>query len=409
MRDHYAPQDDHIDLTIVGLGPAGLSACIEAAKLGLHVRALTKKQDYARGQRFKLYPHTMTFLDSLEDSLDPKDARFFEKMVQDDSIQTKDLEKFLRRKLERYSELVTIIELAEDNPITNIQHDSNDNITYLSLRDGARYAVTHLLGADGTKRTISRLVREGLGIPISYNDCITQDRYPYHAAVQLFKDPSKPPSEYSLHSEAEQGWDPLPFAEPEPLTLILANRMGFDRNPTKFSYTGEIPKLIFAATGAVQLELLKIWAVVQIAKQYKEPGLASQLDFRQSKKFEHSKDKLKATAFDMHLTVCNQAVFALPNGYYAPIGDARRTPNYKLAHGLHDAIVEGIEFVRCLHGRTMDIRRYEALITQIDQSLDQDSFLYLAPNYTENPSTAVSPTTTDEASSDEETGSFVKK
>ncbi len=409
MRGHYAQQDDHTDLTIVGLGPAGLSACIEAAKLGLHVRVLTKKQDYARGQRFKLYPHTMTFLDSLEDSLDPRDARFFQKMVEDDSIQTKDLEKFLRRKLDRYSNLVTIIELTDDNPITTIQHDSNDHITYLSLGDGTRYAVTHLLGADGTKRNISRLVREGLGIPISYNNCATQDRYPYHAAVQLFKDPTKQPLEYPLHSEAEQGWDPLPLDEPEPLSFILANRMGFDENPTKFSYTGEIPKLIFEATGAEQLELLKTWAVVQIAKQYKEPGLANQLAFRPSKKFEHSKDKIKATAFEMHLTVCNQAVFSLPNGYYAPIGDARRSPNYKLAHGLHDAIVEGVEFVRCLYGRRFDISRYEALITHIDESLDQDSFPYLAPIYTENPSTAVSPTTTDEASSDEERSSFKQK
>ena len=135
-------------LTVIGLGPGGLSASIEAAKLGLRVVVFTRKQDYVRGQRFKLSPNTMGFLDSLENTSDPLDTNFFDKMVEDNSIQIKDLEQFLRRKLEDFRDLVTIIELDDTNPITAIQHDSSQNANYLSLADGTRHYFTHLIVAE---------------------------------------------------------------------------------------------------------------------------------------------------------------------------------------------------------------------------------------------------------------------
>jgi|GEM_PF-3783393 len=262
-------------LTVIGLGPGGLSATIEAAKLGLRVVAFTKKQDYVRGQRFKLAPNTLGFLDSLENTSDPLDASFFDKMVEDNSIQVKDLEQFLRRKLEDFRDLVTIIELDDTNPITAIQHDSSQNANYLSLADGTRHYFTHLIGSEGAKRTVANLVKTG--------------------------------------------------------------------------------------------------------------ALLQQLDFRPSQRYAKAKDKVKACAFTMHLSVCTQAAFKVQGGYYAPIGDARRTPNYTQAHGLHDAILAGIEFARCIRAdNTFDVARYEALFAEIDAAL-QYSCAYFAPFYTEDP------------------------
>ncbi len=370
-------------LTVIGLGPDGLSATIEAAKLGLRVVAFTKKQDYVRGQRFKLAPNTMGFLDSLENTSDPLDASFFDKMVEDNSIQVKDLEQFLRRKLEDFRDLVTIIELDDTNPITAIQHDSSQNANYLSLADGTRHYFTHLIGSEGAKRTVANLVKTGLEVPIEYQNC-TQERHPYHASVQLFANKHKR-TVTPLQSEADLGW---PEHLGEPTSFVLTDHQGAvepDTKIGKFSFAGEIPESIFTAPEALRADLLKNWAILQIAKEYSEPALLQQLDFRPSQRYAKAKDKVKACAFTMHLSVCTQAAFKVQGGYYAPIGDARRTPNYTQAHGLHDAILAGIEFARCIRAdNTFDVARYEALIAEIDAAL-QYSCAYFAPFYTEDP------------------------
>ena len=370
-------------LTVIGLGPGGLSATIEAAKLGLRVVAFTKKQDYVRGQRFKLAPNIMGFLDSLENTSDPLDASFFDKMVEDNSIQVKDLEQFLRRKLEDFRDLVTIIELDDTNPITAIQHDSSQNANYLSLADGTRHYFTHLIGSEGAKRTVANLVKTGLEVPIEYQNC-TQERHPYHASVQLFANKHKR-TVTPLQSEADLGW---PEHLGEPASFVLTDHQGAvepDTKIGKFSFAGEIPESIFTAPEALRADLLKNWAILQIAKEYSEPALLQQLDFRPSQRYAKAKDKVKACAFTMHLSVCTQAAFKVQGGYYAPIGDARRTPNYTQAHGLHDAILAGIEFARCIRAdNTFDVARYEALIAEIDAAL-QYGCAYFAPLYTEDP------------------------
>lgn len=364
-------------LTIVGLGPGGLSAAIEAAKLGFRVEAFTKPR-YSRGQRFKVYASTMGFLESLEDPNDPQDMLFFEKMIDDDSIQIKDLEKFLYRKLALYSDLVHIITLDDSNPITEILYDTSQQANYLRLLDGTKYYFTHLIGAEGIKRTVARLVKEGLNVPIDYQDC-TQDPHPYHASVQLFANKNKSCSS-PLKSETELGW---PTDGRAPTALILTNHP--DKEPNKFSYTGEIPQLIFTAPEHVQTELLKNWAILQITKEYPNFSLLQHLDFRTSRKDTQGKNKLKALTFRMNLSVCRQAAFQIHNGYYAPIGDARRTPDYKIGHGLHDAIAMGIEFARCIcKDNTFAVTRYESFIARIDTALAH-GYAYFSPHYTEDP------------------------
>lgn len=383
-------QGEHcVDIAVVGLGPGGLSAALEAAKLGLKVLAITQKRDYVRGQRFKplSVPHTIGFLDSLENPCDIEDRAFFEKLEVDNSLQIKDLEKFLFKKLSNYPDLITVVELSDDNPLTTVQYDETIHHPYLSLLDGTRYYFVNLLGADGAKRNVSRMVMEGLNIPVLYENC-SQTAHPYHAAVQLFFSPKQSLTTKPTDSEKDLGWQNHPQI---PDSLILSNQA-----KTKFSFAGDIPNSIFSATGERQLELLKNWAALQIAKEYGNLSLLGQLDYRQSKKYLKSKDKVKACTFTMSLSVCTQPLFPLAGGgYYAPIGDARRSPNYKISHGIHDAILAGIEFVRGVRNHDMD--SYRTIINEIDTALNE-GYMHFAPFYTEvysdSNSKSLSPSTT---------------
>ena len=134
--------------------------------------------------------------------------------------------------------------------------------------------------------------------------------------------------------------------------------------------------------------------------------MLQQLDFRPSQRNAKAKDKVKACAFTMHLSVCTQAAFKVQGGYYAPIGDARRTPNYTQAHGLHDAILAGIEFARCIRAdNTFDVARYEALIAEIDAAL-QYGYAYFAPFYVEDPRSNCRDNTSSIGTTDSETDSL---
>lgn len=361
-----------VDIAIVGLGPGGMSAALEAAKLGLKVLAITQKRDYVRGQRFKplSIPNTIGFLDSLENSTDPADTLFFEKLKADQSVQLKDLEKFLFKKLSNYPDLITVVELGSDNPITAVQYDEMAPYPYLSLLDNTRYYFRNLLGSDGAKRQVSQMVKEGLDLPVTYQDC-SQPRHPYHASVQLFF--KKTPSHSKrAGTEKELGWSERQLPE----SLILHNHAR-----TKFSFVGEIPDSLFVTKDERQLDLLKNWAALQIAKEYGDLSLLNHLDYRQSKKYPQSKDKVKACTFTMNLSLCTEAVFPLAGGgYYAPIGDARRSPDYKKGHGIHDAMLAGIEFVRGIQNQ--DMNPYRATILAMDTELNAGD-LYYAPFYTE--------------------------
>ena len=95
-----------------------------------------------------------------------------------------------------------------------------------------------------------------------------------------------------------------------------------------------------------------------------------------------------ATTFQVSLVKSNQALYPLPHGVYAPVGDARRTPNYKLGHGLNDALQCGVEFARCIRrdGGLFDQERYQALVDKVDQNFDKKT-AFIQQDSSSDPST----------------------
>jgi len=81
-----------------------------------------------------------------------------------------------------------------------------------------------------------------------------------------------------------------------------------------------------------------------------------------------AKDSLRATSFSMSLTECQQTIVSLESGKFAQIGDARRTPNFYLSHGLNDAIIAGLEFSRAISRNSFE--EYKSKIQGMDAYID---------------------------------------
>lgn len=343
MPDRYDTEGTSADLAVVGLGPGGLAAALRAAQMGKRVVAFTNRSEYVRGQRLLIDKTTAAFLKSLIDPKDPEDRRFWTRYQAEKVIQTKDIERFLYRKLSSLPN-VSIVQLDASCSIQSVGKGEARKASYIQLSNGDKYYCRNIVAADGAKHGFADLMNRDLGAGITYRRSAVQERHEYHAAVQLRVKPGEKPSRIIPQSFVKRmlfyvrcGWE----ASYQPRHYILPNK-----NKTKFSFAGEIPRRIYEERDeATRDELLKEWVGEAIFREY--GYRPDQLEYRVSKK--ESKNRLKATAFKMEMTECEKPVVPLcGDGFFVQIGDARRTPNYTLGHGLNDAIALGISFAHGL-------------------------------------------------------------
>lgn len=361
--------DTLYDLAVVGLGPGGLMAALEAAMSGKNVVAFTDRESYVRGQRLFVRDDALSHLLSYFNPRDPTDRKLWTRFSNEGhTAQAKDIERYLFRKLiERPN--VTIVQLNKtDKVIEAVGHDvSKENATYVQISDGSKYHCHHLLETDGAKHSLSSMVARDLSCPISYVKNALQDQHPYHAAVLLHLKPGEKlpiaPPDLGTHSQKmrffrELGWD-KPY---DPHCYV-----GSNESHTKFNFTGAIPESIFRAPESERKIMLQKWASEVI---YQELGIRpEQLEFRVSRK-SPAKDKLQATVFNVEILISQNSIIPLPGGgYFSQVGDCRRTPYYRVGHGLTDALAGGYAFANVVNDK-MTIDEYRQMIHQMDESLD---------------------------------------
>lgn len=341
----FDEEDSAADLAVVGLGPGGLAAALQAAKRGKKVVALTDRTDYIRGQRLKLSRDTVIFLMANSDKADPEDRLFWQKFKLEGDAQLKDIERFLYRKLLKEPN-VQIVQLDKQTPksIQSVGKGEEDSANFIQLQDGTKYYCRNILAADGAKHSFADMINTHLEAGISYRTSPLQERHHHHAVVQLqLKAGEIPGSPVKLdivekmRSLGEQGWD----KSYQPKHYIFPNA-----SKTKFYFAGEVPKEVFEEKDdGTRADKLKKWASKAIYEKY---GITEdQLEFRKSEKTP-AKNRLQATAFEMQIVICKKPVVDLSNGVFSQIGDARRTPNYHLAHGMNDSIRGGITFANAI-------------------------------------------------------------
>jgi len=293
------------DLAVIGLGPGGLAAALEAAKLGKKVVAFTDRDRYIRGQRMKLNPDVIEYFKSLVQfneidpfdfdplnevrlvPLDKDDEKFLEKIKADNNIvQIKDIERFLLRKLKSYSDLVTIVPVDRkgDSPDKKMSEVGKieDGTSYIAVGE-RRYYCKNMLAADGAGHSFADFVSKGLEAEISYKESAAQERHLYQGVVQLRVKKGELPSRdkpSAIGQYWRHGWSET-FS---PFGTILSN--ADSSSVRKFNFAGEIPKIIFdmptrnEAEKTAKKEALKHWASLFIRERY---GYSSaQLEFHVS-------------------------------------------------------------------------------------------------------------------------------
>lgn len=391
MNEKYDRETLAADVAIVGLGPGGLAAALRAASLGHGVVAFTdrhftdtKKNDYIRGQRVLLDHDTIAFLRTFENSSDQSedDIKFFATLRKEKAIQTKDIERFLYTKLQKFPN-VTIVQLSKDLHITSVGRVETRLADFIELNNGSRYFCRNILAADGAKRRFSSLINETMGLEIEYNPTMFQRKHPYQGIVQLqIKKPDEdidglagatettsehqqPPASRLIKqglSYAKLGWN----AESSPNHYLFTNT-----NHTKFYFAGEIPQRIFELSGPERDEKLKEWAALFIHKEY---GIsADKLEYKS--RDNPKKQSLQSTAFEMNMKCCNKPLCPLSHGFLGIIGDARRDPHFYLGHGLNDAITLGVGFAGRLpregFATSFDSESYLNTVRILDRHIDK--------------------------------------
>lgn len=464
-NNSFSDLDAPADVAIVGLGPGGLAAALKAASLGKRVVAFSDRPEYIRGQRMIIKTPTLDFLNDFAEYSNPEDQKFMEKCYREVGVQTKDIERFLYRKLQSYPN-VQIVQLEKSDKIQSVSNKGT--ATAIELSNGQKFHTQNILAADGAHHNFADLMNKNLNANIQYNPSSVQERHEYHAVVQLnlkfeacsllnaSQDPNSLPTEqlkgllnnkdgcilysdnlYYFDQKKEtttpisKGMnrylvDPLKalnkdegrlasfkelrfinmgtsrFAPSNPEekkdnTNIARRAMSYirygwekDYEPksnvipnlegTKFYFAGEIPKKIFDAPNETRKDLLQQWASEAIKKEY---GYGQeQLEFRTSAKTPIKND-LQASVFEMKMQVAQEPLIKLDNGVFTQVGDARRTPNYNLGHGLNDAVAGGIAFVNAIGSSKEAFKeeRFLSTLSAMDKYVENGMTIKLNPEH----------------------------
>lgn len=181
------PSSEEYDLAVVGLGPGGLAAALAAARAGKKVVAFTDRKDYIRGQTIRLSDAVVEMLKEVREVGNEEDELFWKEKIRKESdcayyVQIKDLECYLRRKLELQSN-VTIVNVKKGE-IDGVERESSG--VKINLSGGVRsFCARNVIAADGARHAFAELMNKGLGVDIKYEKTKEQARHPYHCAIQL--------------------------------------------------------------------------------------------------------------------------------------------------------------------------------------------------------------------------------
>ncbi len=438
------------DVAIVGLGPVGLAAALQAAESDQRVLVFTDRVDYVRKQQVKL--SNSYLVDIIKaDFIQLKEKKrqrveltedekadwsfcskkdYIKSITQTNNItfQIKDIEAYLKRKLDHYVRqgLVTVVQSDRHRAVIR-RIGTTDTCTYLehgSQENTQRYYCRHLLAADGAKHQLAMKVKQDLGKDITYSLMPAQSKHPYHASIQLIvrrvraRTPTRVQTPGPLRNErkdvanktdmaaflVQQGWrkqDGLPhyyiFSYAEMSFLVPSSDskkpQKVDMGPQKFCFTGEIPERIYRIKNLDQRkEELRLWAAGFIASQsqYAQYGITSNdlhykdytsalfWDGETNSSKREKKSALQACVFKMEgFRFCDQPLVPLAGGgYFANIGDAFLEPYYFSGNGITKGIHQGTSYVTHILKKPIDAQAYlrdaEKIYTEFNEFMLTD-------------------------------------
>lgn len=382
MRFYLNPAIQYLeyDILISGMGPAAMAVAFEAIKQGKRVALIScRADDFVRVQSVYLTTPVRQYLKKMPeyfaiDSIAEEDKAFFDLLDNSMGLAIKDIERYLKRRLDHHQEtgLVTYlfnssVQSINLNAGLAIIKDSNAS---RSIRT-RHIRFKHLIGADGSHHHAANILNKTLADPIYY-------RGSDHESKEVFSPRNK--NNLYLYAEMKRK-DGEPFTLPmfqflvipgAPLTathdtfayhvFYVMFSHDYRSSPThsaKFGIGMEAPEELLAALGALTSQEDKTQRIIEYLQplfyeRLEREGLSADDYVMQpvklSRKHGKSKDKLKYGPFDTDIRSADKAIVEQGEHQFILVGDAFRKPFFHISHGLNDAIVEATWIAQLLSG-----------------------------------------------------------
>lgn len=360
-----ADNQNNDPVVIVGMGPGGLSAAVTAAQNGHKVIIVENRDHFSRVQRISADPATLAFLNSLRDPNNEQDNKFFEHQIfktgAEGTVQVKDLQAFLARKLEENFKDKVEIRRGVGHKVTAM--DPDNLLVTLESPGGKTDIVkfSHMIAADGARRGVTDILNNSTTNTAYQVHHRMKEIQPRQAEVGTVSVQAKPgvvlppaPDEEMKFNPShmkrllELGWDKPYF----PRVYIFRNEEN-----TKFFVSGEVPPMIKNVQDkAVQSQMLESWAkfMVHVRLGYPENDVALIKSANPTAdKRKDEKNALKSTVFSLEMQAADKSAVELgtdKKGAFALVGDAYKNANFFFKHGMNDAIKDGILAAQCIDG-----------------------------------------------------------
>lgn len=359
-------------IVIIGMGPAGITSAIEAARRGFPVIIVDKRLHYSRKQRVYLDSDHLQYLEL--------DSSMAQKPININTIQ-----KRLEKMLQSYPN-VRILK-GPNYQVTEIHPDIN----YITISGPGstkeEIEFSHLVGADGSTHTIADLFsaaakqdEETQNLAITYRDLPQQTPHAFHATITLrFNKPnltSVQNNDWKFFVRTKSLKNMQPLEELGWSSALPPLGETFYHEEKHHFYVGcEIPETLFLEKDPeVQKQKLIKWATLIISREYTLPTEA-ELELAVSGKSDEkskAKDQLKYTLFQIKLQYAEKSAVPLPSGgAFVLVGDASMGTYYMKAHGVNLAMNDAMNFGNRLQRTAFDYITYNEYQSNKRKYLDK--------------------------------------
>ncbi|MBT6206450.1 MAG: FAD-dependent oxidoreductase [Francisellaceae bacterium] len=345
-------------IAIVGMGPGGMATALELAKNGQPVTIFENRDHFARSQKVILDDQTISFMNKLlYVKRSDEDIAFMQKLRREgDIVEIKELQHFLKRKMETLYPGLIEIKQGKDIKITAIDAEQQ-TLSYTENDSEETLKFQHIVAADGARHAMVDLLQQTADTKrIQYEELERQTRQKAHGTVTLTLNSGVTPRSFrkkkitmdDIQELRKLGWD-NPYL---PKLYTWPNE-----DVTDFYIAGEIPE-IFLEQSINRESALEQWGQKLLEIQYGytkdevginlSPGIDAETD---------AIDRLKTTAFPVTLYRANTNFIDLgledneadrAHIFYL-MGDAAKSPNFHLGHGCNDSISDGLNFARAIN------------------------------------------------------------
>jgi len=349
------------DVVTSGEGPFGLASAWEAAQSGKSVLMVAnRKMEYVRVQRVFLQPENREYLlsmlggklNELKSPEDDKDIKFLKELIEGTTIAIKDIERFIKRRLDELKKDGRNITYLEESQISKIK--MKKGVLNTKPHDEAgqerQFEFDYVIGADGASHPSANVFNKNAKKNNLVTYCpISQPKHPFHASVNVTierKDGNKLelPEKQFISDSTSTGWA-ISFD-----TLSKS----FDGKKVKSTFGGEIPEELFnlindynkkdISKTAKKRTIKKITEHIKglIQSYFKKAGINDDAELivtlvKPSAKYGRKKDKMKLQTFMTNFSRANVAAVEIEGRVFIVGADAYRTPNYQFGHGINHA------------------------------------------------------------------------